>query len=141
KSPVLLLGALVQANQYVGEIFSLSYSKASVLIHDAHRMRVGGIPSLSFLIATRLGPEDPFDWRAEDSSIILLRVMDAAALPHDSDALRVRVETAQSVSGRIDQHWDSEEAMDLRTNNFLSFAGVECRVIGTFYLDQIAGEA
>jgi hypothetical protein len=102
-------------------------------------MRVGGIPSLSFLVATRLGPDDLFDWRAEDSSVILLRVMDAAVLPQDSDALRVRVETAQAVSGRVDQHWDSEDAMDLRTNNFLSFAGIECRVIGTFYLDQQTG--
>jgi hypothetical protein len=49
-----ILGALVQAEQYVGEVYSLRYSKASVLIHDAFRMRVGGIPSLSFLVATRL---------------------------------------------------------------------------------------
>ena len=45
---------LVQPNQYVGDVYSISYETALVNIHDHHRQRVGGIPSLSFLIATRM---------------------------------------------------------------------------------------
>ena len=80
---------LVQPNQYVGEVFSISYETALVQIHDHHRKEVGGIPSLSFLIATRItNQEEKIEYSQEDTSIILLRVMDAAQLPGDVEAQR-----------------------------------------------------
>lgn len=130
-----LLGSLIQPRQYVGEVFSIGYETALVQIHDFHRQQVGGIPSLSFLIATRLDLEQSIDYTDEDAAVILLRVMDAAPLPNEADALRVRVETAQRVSGDP-LHWDQAGAMDPATHNLLSFAGVECRVVGTFYLER-----
>jgi DNA helicase HerA-like ATPase len=131
-----IFGVLIQKSQYVGEVYSIGYDTALVQIHDFHRQRVGGIPSLSFLIATRVNPDDRIDYTTEDASILLLRVMDAAPLPNESEAERVRVETAQRVSGETDIHWDSSDMMDPATHNLLSFAGVKCRVIGTFFLDQ-----
>ena len=126
---------LIQEGQHIGAVYSISYETALVLIHD--RREVGGIPSLSFLVATRIKPdEENIDYKSEDSSIILLRVMDAAPLPRSDEAERIRVETAQQVSGETDRHWDERTAMDAQTNNFLSFAGVKCRVIGTFFLDD-----
>ncbi len=129
-----LLGSLVQADQYVGEVYSLGYETALVQIHDFHRREVGGIPSLCFLIATRIGPDETFDYTKEDSSIILLRVMDAAPLPNADEATRVRVQAAQQVSGPTEEHWDHSDVMDFNTSQLLSYAGVQCRVIGTFYL-------
>ena len=38
-----------------------------------------------------------------------------------------------------DSHWDSSGMMDPSTHNLLSFAGIKCRVIGTFFLDQAPG--
>ena len=97
---------LIQEGQYVGDVFSISYETALVLIHDFHRREVGGIPSLSFLIATRIQPDaNNIDYTREDSSIILLRVMDAAPLPGSDEAERIRVESAQRVSGEVDRHW------------------------------------
>lgn len=128
---------LVQPNQYVGEVFSISYETALVQIHDFHRKKVGGIPSLSFLIATRItNLEEKIEYSQEDSSIILLRVMDATQLPGDVEAQRIRVQSAQRVSGEVGNHWDNPETMDAQTNNLLSFAGVKCRVIGTFFLEN-----
>ncbi len=129
-----LLGSLVQADQYVGEVYSLGYETALVQIHDFHRREVGGIPSLCFLIATRLGVDEEFDYTKEDSSIILLRVMDAAPLPNEDEATRVRVQAAQQVPGPTEGHWDRSDVMDFNTAQLLSYAGVQCRVIGTFYL-------
>ena len=127
---------LIQEGQYIGDVYSISYETALVLIHDFHRREVGGIPSLSFLIATRIHPNaDNIDYKKEDSSIVLLRVMDAAPLPGSDEAERIRVESAQRISGETDRHWDDSKAMDLQTNYLLSFAGVKCRVIGTFFLD------
>jgi hypothetical protein len=136
-----LLGGLVQGNQYVGEVFSISYEEALVQIHDRHRQKVGGIPSLSFLVATRIAPDqEEIDYKQEDASVILLRVMDAAPLPNQDEATRVRVQAAQRVSGDDKTHWDEQQAMDAHTHQLLSYAGVECRVLGTFYLKDRSPE-
>lgn len=126
---------LIQKGQYVGDVYSISYETALVQIHDSFRQDVGGIPSLSFLIATRVNPDVLVDYKTEDASVILLRVMDAAPLPNASEAERVRVESAQRASG-TDLNWDSAEFMDGQTHQILSYAGVRCKVIGTFFLDQ-----
>lgn len=138
-----LLGSLIQEQQYVGDVYSINYETALVQIHDFHRQRVGGIPSLSFLLATRIMPwnDANLDYKQEDCSVILLRVLDAASLPNDIEAQRVRVETAQRVSGETGVHWDEADSMDPYTHNLLSFAGVKCRVIGTFYLDRRSDDA
>lgn len=130
-----IFSELIQPSQYVGDVYSVSYESALVQIHDKHRQDVGGIPSLCFLIATRVDPAKETDFKQEDSSIVLLRVMDAAALPNEKEAERIRVEVAQRVSG-TPLHWDDSEAMDGVTANLLSFAGVKCRVIGTFFLER-----
>lgn len=135
------LTALVEESAYVGEVYSLGYDEALVQIHDFHRQQVGGIPALSFLIATRVGPGSLPDVRQEDTSIVLLRVLDKANLPNADEALRVRVETAQRVSGEVARHWDDRAVMDPTTHNLLSYAGVRCRVLGTYYIDNIGPDA
>jgi hypothetical protein len=62
--------------------------------------------------------------------------MDSAALPQDKEAERIRVETAQRISGENGKNWDDTGSMDVRTKNLLSFAGVQCRIIGTFFLEE-----
>ena len=132
---------LIQKKEYVGELFSINYENAKVQIHDNERQKVGGIPSLCFLIATRIDPDSTdVDLRAEDSSFILLRVMDAAQLPNSAEAERIRVETAQRVSGDTDRHWDGDGIMDTKTRVYLGYAGLECRIIGTFYLEAPPGD-
>ncbi|MGB7349031.1 MAG: DUF87 domain-containing protein, partial [Candidatus Acidiferrales bacterium] len=129
-----LLDQLIEPEAYVGEVYSLGYEEALVQIHDFYRRRVGGIPALSFLIATRIAPGRLADVREEDASIILLRVTDHADLPNAQEALRVRVENAQRVSGELDKTFDHRDVMDPTTNNLLGYAGVRCRVLGTFYV-------
>ena len=135
-----LLNQLIEPEAYVGEVFSLSYEEALVQIHDFYRRRVGGIPALSFLIATRIAPGQVVDVREEDASIILLRVTDHADLPNAQEALRVRVENAQRVSGELDKTWDHRDVMDPTTNNLLGYAGVRCRVLGTFYVSNSSAD-
>ena len=133
-----LLAELVENAAYVGEVYSLNYADALVQIHDHYRAQVGGIPALSFLVATRTPPTSQIDVREEDSSVLLLRVLDHTDLPNAAEALRVRVETAQRVSGEVTKHWDDREIMDPTTHNILSYAGLRCRVLGTFYVIDVA---
>ncbi len=135
------LTSLVDEHAYVGEVYSLGYEEALVQIHDFHRQRIGGIPALSFLIATRVTAGGVADVRQEDASIVLLRVLDKADLPNADEALRVRVETAQRVSGEVAQHWDDRAVMDPTTHNLLSYAGIRCRVLGTFYMINDGSDA
>jgi hypothetical protein len=135
-----LLTPLVESEAYVGEVYSIGYEDALVQIHDFHRRRVGGIPALSFLVATRIDPAVAIDVREEDSSIVLLRVLDHSDLPNAQEALRVRVENAQRVSGEVSKTWDSRDVMDPTTNHLLSFAGIRCRVLGTFYVGDLSND-
>jgi len=130
-----LLGSLIQYGQYVGEVWSSSFGTALIMIHDHHRKKVGGIAGLSFLVATRIKEDEEIDYTKEDSSAILLRVMDAAPLPDSAEADRIRVGAAKQATDETG-HWDEAGFMDGRTANELAHAGVECRVIGTFYLDK-----
>ena len=131
-----VLGGLLQREQYVGEVVSITYETATIQIHDYQRQAVGGVPALSFLVASRLTPPlTMINADDEDSSVILLRVMDATDLPNSREAQGIRVETARSVSGEVDRHWDSEDAMDADTRMVLGYAGVKCRILGTFFLD------
>ena len=135
------LRGLVEANAYVGEVVSLGYSEAILQIHDFHRQQVGGIPALCFLLATRVNPQATPDPKAEDTSVIVLRVMDHADLPNADEAKRVRVENAQRVSGEVGVNWDERAVMDATTHHLLSFAGVRCRVIGTFHMADLGDDS
>jgi hypothetical protein len=130
------LTELIEEATYVGDVYSLSYADALVQVHDFHRAQVGGVPALSFLLASRIQPGGQIDVRDEDASVLLLRVLDHADLPNAQEALRVRVETAQRVSGEVTRHWDDKSVMDPTTHNLLSYAGVRCRVLGTFFMAE-----
>jgi DNA helicase HerA-like ATPase len=138
-APGTELSSLIEGEAYIGEVFSVGYEEALVQIHDYNRQQVGGIPALSFLLATRITAGSVPDIRKEDSSLVLLRVMDQADLPNAQEALRVRVENAQRVSGELEKTFDHKDVMDPTTNNLLGYAGVRCRVLGTFYFDAVTG--
>ena len=60
--------------------------------------------------------------------------MDAAPLPNDAEALQLRVGAARRTETDPNDHWDSK--MDSTTASLLGYAGVKCRVIGTFFVDH-----
>jgi hypothetical protein len=131
-----IFSKLIQKDQLVGDLYSINYEEGKVLVHDFYRQKVGGIPSLSFLIATRINPDIEIDYKEEDASIILLRVMDTTQIPQDKEAEKVRIETAQRISGEADKNWDEKETMDVKTKHIFSYAGIACRIIGTFFLEE-----
>ena len=131
---------LIQEDQYVGEVINLVFEKAKVQVSDGYRRRVGGIPAQCFLIATRINPKNEnnrADFEDEDCSAILLRVVDSANLPGDMDKERILVENAERSHGE-ETHWDNE-LQDPTTKNLMSFGALQCRVIGTFYMESEKG--
>ena len=127
------LVSLIQKENYVGRIYSINYETALVLTNDKWKRDVNGIPQNSFLIATSIEPEnyaksDPFD-----QEIVLLRVNGACKLPQDDDNIRTKLDQIENKTSSSESR-DKSEKPDIITQNLLQFCGLDCRVLGTFYM-------
>lgn len=137
KRAASVLSKLVQESQYVGESLKLDYRTVTVQVHDHHRRNVGGIPHLSYLVASRIQPwKQAIDWEKEDACVLLLRVLGAAPTPSDMMDNVIRSEAARRATGHDTGHWETKDHMDAYTRYQLSFAGLACEVVGTFYLGR-----
>lgn len=132
---------LVKGSEYVGEAIGVSFDKIKVQISDFFRKKAGGIPAQCFLIATRIGSDDDSrhsfkDYDDEDCAVVLLRVSGTASLPGDQDKERVLAENAERSHG-APTHWD-ESLSDPSLKRMMGFGAVECRVLGTFWMEETA---
>ena len=137
EAAVKQLTSLVDPGRYVGDLISLEYESASILIHDYHKEVVGGIPHGCLLLATRITPEEPeiTDPTYERMALILLRVIGGAPLRSDIDVERARLEAVKR-SNDTGQNYDESVHTDQFTLDLLRYAGAKCRVLGTFTMYQ-----
>lgn len=109
----------------IGNPFSLNYYSANLLIPDAYKQHVGGIPQGSLLLAFYENEEDV-------SEALLLRAIKPTTLPTDDDNTRSMIEYYKDdikTSGAGSQ-------LDPETRYQFGFSGLECRILGTFYKDD-----
>jgi DNA helicase HerA-like ATPase len=110
---------------FLGRPFYLDYDKAYLLIADAWKKKVGGIPQGTFLLAFYENEEDV-------AETLLLRALKPTKLPTDNDVVSSMVEYYKdnlNTSGK-------ESQLDEFTRYEFSFSGLECRILGTFYKDK-----
>lgn len=110
---------------FVGHPFYFDYDMVHVLIADARKHKVGGIPQGSFLLAF-------YDNEESEKEAVLLRALKPTKLPTDQDVIKSMIEYYKDnlrVSGE-------ESQLDEFTRYEFSFSGLECRVLGTFYQDD-----
>lgn len=129
----------ISRERQVGDLLRLDYDEAVMVVHDHLRRNVGGLPLGCFLIATRVAPGSSPHPNEEDTSLVLLRVLGPTQLPNHSEADRDRFEAAKRAADR-DEQWDDQTTTDQFTLNLLRFAGMRCRVLGTFLLKPAAGD-
>jgi len=124
----------------VGAVHRLDYGEAIVLTHDRWKFDAGGIPQYGFLLATARDVDGP---SRDDDEVLLLRVEGTAQLNMEADLHAVREEALRaalsqqadpSPSAVLDVH------LDPFTKNRVSFTGLRCRVLGTFYEDDLDGD-
>ena len=125
------LAAFIKNEEVVGELLSLDYDEARILVHDEARQRVGGVPMGCFLVATRIEPNSKPLAGQEDTSLILLRVIGHSQLPDRIATDNWRYDAASRAMD-YPQTYDAEEHIDPWTLNQLRRAGLLCRVLGTF---------
>ncbi|WP_157254377.1 helicase HerA domain-containing protein [Nonomuraea typhae] len=119
----------------VGAVHRLDYDRAVVITHDRWKAEVGGIPQYAFLLATA---REVGNGGGDDDEVLLLRVEGTAPLSLERDQLAVREEALRdALSKKNDPSPSIVLDMDLDpfTKNRMSFTGLDCRIIGTFYED------
>ncbi|MEW6564643.1 MAG: DUF87 domain-containing protein [Spirochaetota bacterium] len=110
---------------FIGRPYYLDFDKAYLLITDAWKEKVGGIPQGTFILAFYENENDDVD------ECLLLRAIRPAKLPTDSDVISSMVEYYKDnlkTSGKKSQ-------LDDVTKYTFSFSGLECRILGTFFRD------
>lgn len=117
----------------IGAIQALDYDRAIVITHDRWKAETGGIPQHSFLLATA---REVGSGASDDDEVLLLRVEGTAPLSLERDLLGVREEALRDALSR---HRDPSPSavldldIDPFTKNRISFTGLECSILGTFY--------
>jgi hypothetical protein len=116
-----------QDKTFIGRPFYLDYDKALLLIADAWKMKVGGIPQGAFLLAF-------YENEKNVSEALLLRALKPTKLPTENDVICSIIEYYKDnlkTTGK-------ESQLDDFTRYEFSFSGLECRILGTFYKDKEA---
>ena len=122
----------------IGAIQTLDYSRAVVITHDKWKEAVGGIPQYAFLLATARETGG-----GDDDEVLLLRVEGTASLSLERDLQAVREESLRDALSRRQDPSPSvilDVNLDPFTKNRVSFTGLDCRIIGTFYEDGRDGK-
>ena len=118
----------------VGDLISMDYDTAEILVHDRLRQDVGGVPRGCLLIATRVKPDSDdgtLDLDASDTSLILLRALGHSPLPNAVETGMYRLHAGQRVA-QTPNNWDEPGSTDQFTLNQMRYAGAHCRILGTF---------
>ena len=140
--------ALLQAGQQVGDLIRMDFGEAHVLVHDALREMVGGVPYGCLLLATRARPDTDAGNGAEPMAsgepptLLLLRALGSSSLPNDIEMQQARMLAGQRASDSP-HNWDEERNTDQFTLNQMRYASLRCSILGTFRMpaaDTASGE-
>lgn len=118
------LTQLIQKNQFIGWLCRVDYGSALVLTRDDWKIRAHGVPQNCFLLAAAV------DVQKVAGEILLLRVTGAAELPTNDVVAGLKVEKLKQ---RPAESADGNAFTDLAAEQF-QLGGLQCRVLGTFYL-------
>lgn len=125
------LAKLVNKENFIGWTFSIDYDNALVMTNDIWKAEAKGIPHNCFLTAATFDPERFSDTPDVEKEVILLRVIGSTRLPQDDDMIQTKIDAFRQ---RTDIFRNENSEMDDITRNMLQFGGLECRILGTFYL-------
>jgi hypothetical protein len=135
-NPILqkdFLPQLIQQENFVGWTYGIDYETALVMTNDLWKARSLGIPHNCFLIAATFNPEQFAEVPEEDREVLLLRVNSSAKLPQDDDLVRTKIDYFKE---RKDIYGENSRKIDDITESELQFGGLQCRILGTFFVSD-----
>lgn len=104
-----ILGDFIKPADLVGEAYSLAYEYSRVLLLDSFRAVNCHLPENCTLLGSRFDPQRETNYDDEDATFVLLTVKEEV-------------------------HPDAWTRLDPVTADHPAIVGVECEVLGTFYL-------
>lgn len=113
---------------FVGRPFYIDYNRMNVLISDAWKHKVGGIPQGTFLLAF-------YDGEDGVEEALLLRALGPTKLPTDNEVVSSMIEyykDGMDTAGRAGAERRNAK-LDTFTRYEFSFSGLDCRILGSFY--------
>ena len=116
-------GSFRERSARVGVVYTMTYDRATVAVYDFDREKAGGLPKGAFLVAAK---------QTGDEGFVLLRVLKEARLPNAAANDLARQHGVESTAN--DQPWS--EALDDWMRNQVSLHAVECRILGTFLVNE-----
>jgi hypothetical protein len=135
-NPILMkdfLPQLIQQENFVGWTYGIDYENALVMTNDLWKARSLGIPHNCFLVAASFNPEQFAAVPEEDREVLLLRVNGSSKLPQDDDLVRTKIDYFKE---RKDIFGTNGREIDDITRNELQFGGLQCRILGTFFVSD-----
>ena len=121
----------------------MDFDEAHILVHDALRQQVGGVPHGCLLLAARSQPsgDDAPETGGAIPSLLLLRVLGSSTLPNDIEMQDARFQAGQRASDSP-HNWDERQNTDQFTLHQMRYAGLRCSILGTFRVvpDADAGD-
>jgi len=129
-----LIGDPLQS--FVGYVYSIRYDEGFIQTNDFFKHAVNGLQHNSFLVAAGFDPARFSDAKPIDCEVILLRVLGPVSLPQDADMIRTRIEHHQRRREDERLPGDVNDGLDPMTASELQWGGMNCRVLGTFYMDN-----
>lgn len=123
---------LVQSENFVGWCYKMTYDHALIMVNDLWKAEARGVPHNCFLVATAFNPDEFNKATQDEKAVILLRVTGTAELPQDDDLIEAKIDYYQQHRDQIDE----EHGYDDITRNKMQFHGLECRILGTFYMRE-----
>ena len=127
-----ILKILIQKDNFAGWVYSINYENALVITNDDWKLKVNGIPHNCFLIASSFDPDKYSEIEEIDKQIILLRVIKSSKLPQDDEMIKTKIEGFQKQKASFNEY--ENEDYDVYTKSRMQYSGLECRVLGTFYM-------
>lgn len=113
---------------FVGRPFYVDYGKMHILISDAWKHQVQGVPQGAFLLAF-------YDGEDGVEEALLLRAVGPTKLPTDNEVVSSMIEyykDGMDTAGRAGAE-RKDTKLDTFTRYEFSFSGLECRILGAFY--------
>ena len=92
------VGELLDPEYQVGDLIRMDFDEAHILVHDALRLKVGGVPHSCLLVAAKPEPSDDPEEEAVRAmpSLLLLRVLGGSTLPNDIEMQQARFQAVTS---------------------------------------------
>ncbi len=123
--------ALLDADYQVGDLIRMDFNEAHILVHDALREQVGGVPHGCLLLAARTQVSGDDGAAIAMPSLLLLRVLGSSTLPNDIEMHQARFQAGQR-SSDSPHNWDEHQNTDQFTLHQMRYAGLRCSILGTF---------